>query len=118
MSHGPLICELVKVSTTLPMLSSTIRHPALAVAEVPSEVGRLPTTTKLFCTIASAVVRPTPPVHAASPEICANKVFVPPGEIWTMVVPVPCLLELALKLLTKMSPTTNLPTHALFNMLR
>src|ERR1017187_7078442 len=111
MSHGPLIPEPVKVSTTAPVSSSTMRHPALAGGEVPSEVGRLPTTTTFACTIASAVGRPAPPVHAASLEICANKVFVPPGEIWTLVLPVPCSLELALKLVIRTLPATRFPVE-------
>ena len=45
MSHGPLISPPDSVSTTLPSGFRTIRAPAVAVAEVPSVVGRLPTTT-------------------------------------------------------------------------
>jgi len=41
MSHGPLIGPPAIVLTTFPELSSTSRHPALAVFALPSEVGRL-----------------------------------------------------------------------------
>src|SRR5215831_1695058 len=90
------------VSATCPLLLMTSRHPALAVAAVPSVVGRLPT----------AVVRPTPPGHGPGSEealICANAVCWPPGEICTIVVPVPCSFAELLKLLTRTSPLTRLP---------
>jgi hypothetical protein len=45
MSHGPAICGPEIVLTGVPLLSSTIRHPSFAVADLPSLVGRLPTTT-------------------------------------------------------------------------
>src|SRR5271165_3288594 len=44
-SHGPLIGDPEIVLTGMPTLLSTIRHPAFAVSDFPSVVGRLPTTT-------------------------------------------------------------------------
>ena len=100
------------VSATCPLLLMTSRHPALAVALVPSMVGRLPTTTQPPRRIPSAVVRPTPPGHGPGSEdapICANTVCCPPGETCTIVVPVPCRFCELLKLLTRTSPLTRLP---------
>src|SRR5580698_1407797 len=104
MSQGPLIKDPSMVSTGLPMLSSTIRHPAWTVADVPSEVGRLPTITQPVCKTASAVVSPTPPGQGpgSEPELSwAKTLSVPLGDTSTIVVPVPCKFELALKLLTR-----------------
>ena len=39
----------------------------------------------------------------------ANTVCVPAGEISTIVVPVPCRFELALKFETRVSPATRMP---------
>jgi hypothetical protein len=64
MSHGPLIGEPDKVSTAWPIWFNTIRHPAWAVAEVPSLVGKLPTMTHPVRNTANAVVSPTPPGQA------------------------------------------------------
>ncbi len=74
-------------------------------------VGRLPTTTQPPGSIASAVVRPTPPGHApgSGPWIWAKVLTDPHGETCTMVVPVPCELAALLKLLTRVSPATSLP---------
>src|SRR5579862_9561694 len=112
-SHGPLIWASVIVSATLPLLSRTIRHPASAVAAVPSDVGKLPTITQPLRSTTKAVVRPTPPGHAPGRlpgSICAKRLKAPVGEIWTMVVPVPCRLELLLKLLIRILPRTSFPT--------
>src|SRR6266853_5540694 len=61
MSQGPLISDPKKVSTTLPWLSNTSKHPACAVAAVPSVVGKLPTTTQPLLSATKAVVKPIPP---------------------------------------------------------
>ena len=61
MSQGPLIWGSVIVSTTFPLLSSTIRHPACAVSGMPSVVGKLPTITHPLRKTTRAVVKPTPP---------------------------------------------------------
>ena len=58
---GPLILPPDQVSTGVPALLRTIRQPDCAVAEVPSLVGRLPTTTQPPGRVIRAVVRPTPP---------------------------------------------------------
>src|SRR5438105_10201367 len=81
-SHGPLICEPAKVSTTLPQLLSTIKQPACAVADVPSLVGKLPTMTQPRCSTTSAVVSPTPPGQEPGNEaasIWAKRETVPFG---------------------------------------
>src|SRR5437899_2532957 len=107
MSHGPLIFVPVMVSRTIPLLSMTRRHPRLAVEDMPLAVGRLPTTTHPERRTARAVVRPTPPGHlpgSAEALTFANSVRWPPGEISTIVLPVPCSLDFALKLLTRTSP--------------
>src|SRR5579864_9110489 len=104
MSHGPLINEPKKVSTGLPELSSTIRHPACAVFEEPSVVGKLPTITHPVRNTVRAVVSPTPPGQepgSVAALIWANTVSPPLGAISTIVVPVPCRLLLPLKLLIK-----------------
>src|SRR6266700_3598972 len=109
MSHGPLMGAPENVATALPMLLITIRHPAWAVAEVPSDVGKLPTMTHPFEKTASAVVKPTPPGQAPGKElasISANRLTAPPGAICMMVVPVPWRFEPLLKLLTKIFPRT------------
>src|SRR4029077_270760 len=106
-SHGPLILPPENVSTACPVLFSTSRQPACAVAAVPSVVGRLPTITQPACNATDAVVRPTPPGHEPGrllPFICANVCTAPPGEISMIVVPVPCRLAELLKLLIRMSP--------------
>src|SRR5664279_1062748 len=113
MSHGPLIHRLVMVSRTLPAASNTSRQPAFAVAAVPSRVGRLPTITHPDLRTARAVVNPTPPgqrpgSRAASTR--ANRVAFPWAVIWTRVLPVPCRLPAALKLLTSTEPPCSLPT--------
>src|SRR6516162_6032451 len=112
MSHGPLICGSVIVSTTLPLLSRTIKHPACAVSAMPSEVGKLPTITQPLRSTTKAVVRPTPPGHGPGSvvgSICANRLKFPVGEICTMVVPVPWKVLLALKLLIRMEPLFSRP---------
>src|SRR5579859_3706705 len=113
MSHGPLIDDPKNVSTGLPSLFNTIKHPACAVAAVPSVVGKLPTITHPVRKTTSAVVNPTPPVHVPGrvlASICANGLMLPSGAMSTIVVPVPCRLEAALKLLTRMCPAVRLPT--------
>src|ERR1700692_52424 len=112
MSQGPLMGPPEIVSTGLPELSSTIRQPACAVAEVPSVVGRLPTITQPLFSATSAVVSPRPPGQGPGSESGlreANGVTIPDGETSTIVVPVPCALVLLLKLLTSTSPFTRLP---------
>src|SRR5215469_5192704 len=99
--------EPEKVSATTPLLFRTSKHPASAVAEVPSLVGKLPTITHPRRSTTRAVVRPTPPGHAPGRFLAlmwAKRLKEPLGEIWTMVVPVPCELALLLKLLTRTSP--------------
>src|SRR6266702_720328 len=115
MSQGPLIPEPVKVSRARPWLSSTIRQPACAVAEVPSDVGSEPTMTQPDRSATSAVLRPTPPGQAPGrcfASSCANCVTLPLGETWTIVVPVPCAFPESLKLLTRTSPRSSAPTEA------
>ncbi len=93
-----------KVSTTLPWLFKTSRQPALAVAEDPSVVGRLPTITQPLRSTDKAVVRPMPPGHGLgkfAALIWAKTLNVPLGAMSTIVVPVPCRFWLLLKLLTK-----------------
>src|SRR5215469_7096293 len=89
-----------------------MRHPAPTVAEVPSEVGRLPTITQPLRNATRAVVRPTPPGHGPGSSVAtiSAKSSTPPlGLICTMVVPLPCWLALLLKLLTRMLPATSFP---------
>jgi hypothetical protein len=83
----------------------------MAVAELPSVVARLPTTTQPLFNTTSAVVRPTPPGHIGTSEAItvAKTLIAPLGESWTIVVPVPWKFELALKLLTNTSPFTRWP---------
>ena len=112
MSHGPLMPLPEMVSRTWPQRSSTSRQPALAVADMPSVVGRLPTTTQPPCRMDNAVVRPIPPGQA--PGRClalirANVVLMPPGDTWTIVVPVPWRFVLLLKLLIRTLPRFRLP---------
>src|SRR5437588_9332737 len=112
MSHGPLIFVPEIVSLTAPLESSTRRQPRFAVEAMPFFVGRLPTITNPFFRTVSAVVRPTPPGHGpGSPDarMCANILRCPPGEISTIVLPVPCRLALSLKLRTRTSPDTSDP---------
>jgi hypothetical protein len=110
-SHGPLMPLPEIVATGAPLLSKIIRQPACAVAEVPSVVGKLPTITKPEFKATSAVVSPTPPGQAPGkdPEIWAKTVMLPLGEIWTIVVPVPCRLAELLKLLTSTLFAINAP---------
>src|SRR5450631_2060122 len=113
MSHGPLIHWLVMVSRTLPAASNTNRQPAFAVAAVPSRVGRLPTITQPDLSTARAVVNPTPPGQRPGSRVastCANRVAFPSAVICTRVLPVPCWLLAALKLLTSTEPLCSLPT--------
>ena len=70
-------------------------------------MGRLPTITQSLPRTASAVVRPTPPGHA--PGRCAALIWANTRTEWfgatsTIVVPVPWVLALSLKLLTRTSP--------------
>ena len=111
MSHGPLMPCPENVSQTRPWSSSTIRQPALAVRDIPLDVGRLPTMIQP-CTSTSPVVRPTPPGQAPGSLdalIRANTVRWPPGLTWTIVVPVPCRFALLLKLLISTSPRCSRP---------
>ena len=74
------------------MLSSTMRQPACAVAEVPSLVGKLPTMTQPPLSTTSAVVSPRPPGQGPGnfeALSAANRLWVPSGATSTMVVPVP-----------------------------
>ena len=57
MSHGPFTTPPEKVSTGLPLGSSTMRHPAPTVPIVLSLVGRLPTITHPVRSTTNAVVR-------------------------------------------------------------
>src|SRR5260370_31108496 len=104
-SQGPLMSEPVKVSTTLPLLSSTIRQPAPAVADVPSVVGKLPTITQPLCSTTSAVVKPTPPGHLPGSVLALiwAKTFTvfTSGETSMIVVPVPLCIAPLLILLNK-----------------
>ena len=112
MSHGPLIGGPDTVSTTFPIGSRTSRQPACMVADVPSLVGRLPTTTQPLRRATSAVVSPIPPGHGPGSLfglISANRVWLPLGDTSTMVLPVPCRLRWLLKLLTNTSPATRRP---------
>ena len=89
-----------------------MRQPALAVAADPFLAGRLPTMTQPGRSATSPVVSPTPPGHRPATWealMCANRVRWPPGEISTIVVPVPCRLALLLKLLTSTSPRCSRP---------
>ena len=84
-------------------------------AAAPPVVGRLPTTTQPERSATSAVVSPTPPGHGPGSEAAfssANTLSYPPGAICTMVVPVPWMLETALKLLTSTLPRVNMPAVA------
>src|ERR1700733_3510967 len=114
MSHGPLIGPPAIVSTTWPRLFNTIRHPARAVSDIPSVVGRLPTITNPLRGTARAVVSPTPPGQCTILGLIWAKVgatpLSPPGGICTIVVPVPCALVELLKLLISRSPRTSEPT--------
>src|SRR5512135_2441989 len=112
MSQGPLIGAPEMVSTGFPVLSSTIRQPAWAVAGVPSVVGRLPTITHQERSATRAVVSPTPPGHAPGnvpASIWAKRPAVPFGATWTIVEPVPCRLLSLLKLLTRTLPAFRFP---------
>jgi len=130
-SQGPLMSGLWKVSTTLPLQSRTMRHPGMAVTEVPLKVGKDPTITQPFFRTTNAVVRPTPPGHQSPnweasrweemrseaniirrtlPLIWAKSFCCEPsGGNWTIVVPVPCWFAMLLKLETRISPSLSLP---------
>src|SRR5580658_9122442 len=104
MSHGPWMLFQAIVSTGRPALFSTIRQPYCAVADIPLVVGRLPTTTYPPGRMLSAVVNPTPPGQDPGSFfalIAAKTESLPAGVSSTTVVPVPWLLDLALKLLTR-----------------
>src|SRR5580658_3943616 len=95
---------------TWPQLSSTIRQPAFAVADVPSVVGKLPTITKPLRSATRAVVSPIPPGHdTLAASIWANRLKFPLGAICTIVVPVPWWLAPLLKLLMRKRPSTRSP---------
>ena len=82
---------------------------------MPLADGVLPTTTHPPRSTARAVVSPTPPGHdpvRSDLVICANRVWWPPGEISTIVVPVPWRLAALLKLLTSTSPRCSRPRLA------
>ena len=113
-SHGPLMRTPnwvpENVSTTLPWLFKTSRQPALAVAEVPSVVGRLPTITQPLRSTDKAVVRPIPQGPGRFAALSwAKTLSVPLGAMSTMVVPVPCRFWLLLELLTRTWPRTSFP---------
>src|SRR5260370_319949 len=111
-SHGPLMPLPDNVATGTPLLFKVIRQPACAVAAVPSVVGKLPTIMKPERKATSAVVSPTPPGQAPGRDLAsiwAKTVTPPLGEIWTIVVPVPCRLAESLKLLTSTLFATNAP---------
>src|SRR5664279_3289257 len=61
MSQGPATGGPATVCRTRPLASRASRQPALAVAAIPSVVGRLPTTTQPERSATSAVVSPMPP---------------------------------------------------------
>src|SRR5450432_665851 len=107
MSHGPLMSPPEMVRRTVPWESSTNRQPALAVAAVPSLVGKLPTITHPELSTDSAVVSPTPPGQL--PGRCralirAKRSACPLALICMIVVPVPWEFDAALKLLTNTDP--------------
>src|SRR3984957_4911738 len=106
MSHGPSMPYPEMVFLTCPHWSRTIRQPGPEIA--PLTVGSEPTTTQPLGSATRAVVRPTPPGHAAS-LILANRLALPRGETCTMVVPVPWTLAELLKLLTSTSPPCRSP---------
>jgi hypothetical protein len=111
-SHGPLMPCPAMVSRTMPWLSSTIRQSALAVAACPLVDGVDPTMTQPARNATSAVSSPIPPGQgpgSIAGVMCARSVRCPPGEICTMVLPVPCRLALLLKLLTRTLPTCSRP---------
>ncbi len=77
---------LPKVSTTWPWLFKTSRHPAWAVAAVPSVVGKLPTMTQPLRNTTRAVVKSTPPGYGPGSEaglIWAKRVVDPFGATST-----------------------------------
>src|SRR5216683_6772337 len=91
------------VETRWPLLSMTRTDPAEALPHDPSGEGKLPTKTKPFCRMLRAVVRPS----GAFPwKKSANGAF---AGTSTMVVPLPCRFELALKLDTSTSPGLIVP---------
>ena len=108
MSHGPLMSPPANVSRTWPHRSSTIRQPAPDT--LPPWVGSEPTITQPLRSTERAVVRPTPPGQPARWRFTlANSDMRPRGVICTIVVPVPCVLVLSLKLLTRTLPWRRLP---------
>ena len=106
MSHGPSMPYPVMVFLTLPHWSRTIRQPGPEMLLL--TVGSEPTITQPLGSATRAVVRPTPPGHAGSLTL-ANRLALPRGETWTMVVPVPWALAVSLKLLTSTSPRYRWP---------
>src|SRR5260370_18499136 len=101
------------VSAPFPEGSRTSRHPAWAVAAVPSVVGKLAAIHQPARNSTSAVVNPTPAVQVPArweASIGANWLTVPPGDICIIVVPVPCRLDAALKLLMSKFPFSKFPT--------
>src|SRR5579872_2011256 len=115
MSQGPLIGDPAIVVTRCPTESRISRQPACMVAEWPLALGRLPATMYPLRRATRAVVSPTPPGQAPAGDAgasLANSLTLPPGEISTIVVPVPWRLDLALKLLTRTSPAVRSPLLA------
>src|SRR5579862_7412828 len=107
-NHGPSSSfESLNESTWLPLRSITSSEPCCTVAQVPSVVGTLPTSTNPRCNTPKAVVSPSP---------CGpwkNTDWLPCCVILTMVVPVPCRFELLLKFDTRMLPACNDPPCAI-----
>src|SRR5271154_746597 len=78
-SQGPLIrLGLLRVFTTVPDWLMIRSDPAVAVADVPSVLGRLPTTMNRFPRTPSAVLSPVPAA------VRANRVADPFGVTLTM----------------------------------
>src|SRR5580704_8466405 len=65
-SQGPSRSAPDSAPTSVPSGRTTNRHPALAVASVPSVVGRLPTMIHPVFSITMAVSSPTPPGQPAT----------------------------------------------------
>src|SRR5580700_6551138 len=81
----------------------TCSAPWPAVAAVPSVVGRLPTRTNPPFNTPSAVLKPGSAL-AKNVVAAPGGAMVPVGVDWLIVVPVPWILELALKLAANTSP--------------
>ncbi len=94
------------VFLTCPHWSRTIRQPAPEMLLL--TVGSEPTITQPLGSATRAVVWPTPPGHAGS-LTWANRLALPRGDTWTMVVPVPWAFAELLKLLTSTSPPYRWP---------